>query len=125
MDYDVDLVPMLISDWYHADAFSLYQTEIATPQAPLPDTNIINGVGDFPCNAKDPRCTGTGGHYEVTFVDGTTYKIGIVNTGSLLTYKFWIDGHNFTVAQNDFVPIHPYVVDYLVVGIGKPRSQNR
>ena len=127
MNYDVDLGPLLISDWYHADAFSLYQTEIATPEAPLPETNIINGKGVFDCDpATDPRCTGLRQRHEILFQRGTTYKLGLVNTGSLLTYKFWIDGHSFTVIQTDFVPIKPYVTDVLIVGIGShPNDQKK
>lgn len=108
-----------MSDWYHNDSFFLYPIEITTPQAPLPDTNILNGKGVFDCDpATDRRCTGSHQRYEVRFQRGTTYKIGLVNTGSLLTYKFWIDGHSFTVIQTDFVPIKPYVTDVLAVGIG-------
>jgi FtsP/CotA-like multicopper oxidase with cupredoxin domain len=119
MNYDVDLGPVLISDWYHADAFSLYQIEIATPQAPLPATDVMNGKGVFACDpATDPRCTGLHERHEIIFKKGTTYKIGLVNAGSLLTYKFWIDGHNFTVIQTDFVSIEPYTTDVIVIGIG-------
>lgn len=118
MNYDVDLGPLLISDWYHADAFSLYQLEIATPAAPNPESDLMNGKGVFACNATDPRCTGLNDRYDILFQNGTTYKLGLVNTGSLLTYKFWIDGHNFTVVQTDFVPIKPYVTDVLIIGIG-------
>lgn len=125
MNYDVDLGPLLMSDWYHADAFSLYQIEIATPQAPLPETNILNGKGVFDCEpATDPRCTGLHQRHEILFQRGTAYKLGLVNTGSLLTYKFWIDGHSFTVVQTDFVPIKPYVTDVLIVGIGTFNRQN-
>ncbi|KAL8747700.1 MAG: hypothetical protein Q9190_000441 [Brigantiaea leucoxantha] len=121
MNYDVDLGPLLMADWYHTDAFTLYPIEILTPEAPLPDTNVVmNGKGVFDCDpANDTRCTGERDRYEVTFDKGKTYKLGLVNTGALLTYKFWIDGHSFTVVQTDFVPIKPYVTDTLNVGIGQ------
>ncbi|KAJ5758378.1 Multicopper oxidase type 2 [Penicillium odoratum] len=96
MDYDVDLGPVLMSDWYHEDAFALYPTEILTPQAPLPESNVMNGKGVFDCDPlTDLREHGNS------------------------SYKFWIDGHNFTVVQNDFVPIQPYETDVLIVGIGQ------
>lgn len=119
MNYDIDLGPILMADWYHEDAFALYPTEILTPEAPLPESSVMNGKGVFDCDpATDLRCTGQHERHEIIFKKGTTYKLGLVNTGSLLTYKFWIDGHNFTVIQNDFVPIQPYETDVLIVGIG-------
>ncbi|KAJ5448536.1 Multicopper oxidase type 2 [Penicillium cf. griseofulvum] len=120
MDYDVDLGPILMSDWYHADAFGLYPIEILTPHAPMPSSDVMNGKGVFDCDpSKDPRCTGKHERHEIVFKKGTTYKLGLVNAGSLVTYKFWIDGHKFTVIQNDFVPIEPYETDVLIVGIGQ------
>lgn len=32
---------------------------------------------------------------------------------------FGIDNHYFEVMSSDFVPIHPYTVDHILVGIGK------
>ncbi|THC94359.1 hypothetical protein EYZ11_006157 [Aspergillus tanneri] len=120
MNYDVDLGPLLISDWYHHDAFGLFHYEIASEHAPLPLTTILNGKGVFDCDPDtDSRCTGKHERHEIVFKRGKKYKLGLINTGSLLTYKFWIDGHNFTVIQNDFVPIKPYVTDVLIVGIAQ------
>ena len=56
--------------------------------------------------------------YEVVVRKNKTYKIGIINTSTLLTYTFWIDGHNLTIIQTDFVPIEPYTVSVLNIGIG-------
>lgn len=119
MNYDIDLGPLLIGDWYHEDAFSLFPVEVLTTRAPIPESNVMNGKGIFDCDpAKDPRCTGQRKRHEVIFEKGKKYKLGLVNTGSLLTYKFWIDGHKFTVIHMDFVAIKPYVTDVLTVGIG-------
>lgn len=125
MNYDVNLGPLVISDWYHHDAFGLFHYEIASEHAPLPLTTVVNGKGVFDCDPdKDARCTGKHERHEMVFEAGKRYKLGLINTGSLLTYKFWIDGHNFTVIQNDFVPIKPYVTDALIVGIGTYSMRN-
>lgn len=120
MNYDVDLGPLLISDWYHYDPFSMFHFEI-TVHAPLPVGTIVNGKGHYDCDPEqDTFCTGKKKElHEVSFQQGTTYKIGLVNTGSLTTYKFWIDGHNFTVVAADFVPIKPFATDVLILGIGR------
>ncbi|KUJ13616.1 Cu-oxidase-domain-containing protein [Mollisia scopiformis] len=122
LDYDFDLGPWLFSDWYHADAFSLYHEELDTVRnlAPLPDSIVLNGKGVCDCDqATDSRCTGKAEYYEVLVTEGKTYKIAVENTGTLLTLTFFIDGHNFTVIETDFVPIEPYSTNVLNVGIGQ------
>lgn len=117
-NYDHELEPLLISDWYHADAFSMFHEEI-TDHAHIPTGTLMNGKGVFDCDPKDDaRCTGKEERHEIFFEPGKKHKLRLVNSGSLATYKFWMDGHNFTVVANDFVPIEPYVTDVLIVGIG-------
>ncbi|KAK1751366.1 Dihydrogeodin oxidase [Echria macrotheca] len=119
-NWDVDLGPWLISDWYHEDAFGLLYFEFHTDRAAIPVSQVLNGHGRFNCSTTDPRCVNpTHPHYNVTFVSGTKYKIAITNTGTLLTQTFWIDGHNFTVIGNDFVAIEPYTTDVITLGIGQ------
>lgn len=108
-NWDEDLGPWVLSDWYHADAFGLQWIGETTHLAALPDSSVLNGKGKF----QDQ-----GELYEVVVSKNKTYKIGIINTSTLLTYTFWIDGHNLTIIQADFVPIEPYVVSVINVGIG-------
>jgi FtsP/CotA-like multicopper oxidase with cupredoxin domain len=119
MNYDIDLGPHLISDWYHADAFSLYHLEVEkTP--PAPDSNIMDGKGVYLCDPKiDNRCTGQQPRAETIFKQGKTYKLSIVNTAAATQFTFWIDGHNLTVVETDLVPIKPYTTDTINIGIGK------
>ncbi|KAH6629940.1 putative extracellular dihydrogeodin oxidase/laccase [Chaetomium sp. MPI-SDFR-AT-0129] len=120
-NWDVDLGPWLITDWYHEDAFKLYYYEIFTPRAAPPQSMLLNGHGKFNCTpaANDTRCTGDSKLFETVFQHGTKYKIGIAHTGTLRTQTFWIDGHNFTVISADFVPIKPYVTNVITLGIGQ------
>ncbi|KAK3315164.1 multicopper oxidase-domain-containing protein [Apodospora peruviana] len=120
-NWDVDLGPWLISDWYHDDVFGLVHVGETTNSQALPQSNVLNGKGKYTCDpATDSRCTGTGGEYfETVFSHGTTYKLAIANTATLFTYNFWIDGHDFTVISTDFVPIKPYRTSILNVGIGQ------
>jgi hypothetical protein len=41
-----------------------------------------------------------------------------LNSSTLLTFQFWIAGHNPTVIANAFVPVEPLTVDVINVGIG-------
>ena len=122
-NYDIDLGPLLMSDWYHEDAFSLLVQEYTGEHAAIPESIVMNGKGIFDCDPKkDPRCTGKKERHELVFQKGKKYKIGLINSGSLLTLKFWIDGHKFTVIQNDFVAIEPFETDVIILGIGKLTS---
>lgn len=120
VNYDVDLGPWLLSDWYHADVFSLDHIGITTDLAAIPDLTVLNGKGVYNCNpANDTKCTGDAEYFQVTFDEGKKYRIGLVNSASLITYTFYIDNHNFTVAEIDFVPIEPYVTNAINIAIGQ------
>ena len=108
-----------MADWYHDDAFKLLYYELNTPRGALPESVVLNGKGRFDCSSTDPRCTGCRDLSTTVIKKGTKYKIGIVNTGTLSTQTFWIDGHNFTVIATDFVAIEPYKTNVITLGIGQ------
>ncbi|PYH85727.1 putative extracellular dihydrogeodin oxidase/laccase [Aspergillus uvarum CBS 121591] len=123
LNWDEDLGPWILHDWYHDDVFSLLWVGEAhnSSRGAIPDTTLLNGRGTFDCNPRnDTRCTGTGGApFEVTFTRGVKYKFTLINTGNLLEYSFWIDGHNLTIIAMDFVPIEPYVTDVVNLSLGQ------
>lgn len=49
---------------------------------------------------------------------GRKYLLRLINTSVDTTFVFAIDSHWLKVIAADFVPIQPYVVDHVVVGIG-------
>lgn len=115
----MDLGPVLISDWIHADAFSLYQQELLG-HPPQPDSYLMNGKGVFNCTSKtDSKCAGKQNRQEYHFQKGKTYKLSLVNTAVSTQFTFWIDGHNFTIVGTDFVAIHPYATNVVNVAIGR------
>jgi FtsP/CotA-like multicopper oxidase with cupredoxin domain len=51
-EYDDDLGPVLLADWYHQDYFSLVN-ETMSGGVPASDNNLINGKNNYPCaNSK-------------------------------------------------------------------------
>ena len=119
-NYDIDLGPWLLGDWYHTNMFSLDQIELTSSRVAFPNSNLLNGKGVYACNtANDTRCSGEAEYFKVVFEQGKTYRVGLVNTASTFTYTFYIDGHNFTVSQIDFVPIKPFVTDVLNIANGQ------
>ncbi|KAH0536677.1 hypothetical protein FGG08_006472 [Glutinoglossum americanum] len=124
MNYDADLGPVLITDWYHKDAFFLFHSEL-TSSLQSPDSNLTNGKGVYHCCSSkdspvfDPKCTGNTSRHIAYFDQGKTYKLSIVSTAADMRFTFWIDRHNFSVVGTDFVPIHPYNTSPINVAIGK------
>ena len=127
VNYDIDLGPVLLSDWYHENPFPLFHVELEG-DVPAIDSILLQGKGiycgkleceGFDCESLEKRQACSGSHYEIDFVEGTTYKISIVNAGTSDQFTFWIDGHTFIVVGTDLVPIEGYVTDTLNVAIGR------
>lgn len=74
------------------------------------DTGLINGTNMW---------EGAGAYFETTFVEGTSYRIRVVNSAIDTFFKFSIDNHTLTVITTDFVPIVPFTVDELSIAIGQ------
>ena len=50
--YDVDVGPLLLSDWFHTDYFSLVEQTVGFPPQfpPSSDNNLINGKMNYNCS---------------------------------------------------------------------------
>ena len=119
MNYDQDLGPVLVTDWLHKDAFSLFQLELLG-RPPTPDSNLLNGKGPYYCcPSLDEQCTGNTPFTEFNFTKGSSYKMSLVNTAVITHFTFWIDDHDFYVVATDFVPIHPYLTSTIYIAIGQ------
>ncbi|KAJ1568346.1 hypothetical protein HK405_002827 [Cladochytrium tenue] len=106
-DYDEELEPLVIMDWYHNDSFYLHSLGGPPPPA---ESALINGKGQF---------NGTAYYHETTVTSGKKYLLRLVNSGTFTHMKFWVDGHKLTVVSADFVAVEPYEVDYLDVALGQ------
>ncbi|RBR15613.1 uncharacterized protein FIESC28_07254 [Fusarium coffeatum] len=106
--------PILITDWSHRSAFQSWQRELVpnSPTRPMMNGVLINGVGNFAGSFPRER-------FNMTVTKGKKYILRVINTSVDTTWIFSIDNHNFTVMSTDFVPIHPYEVDHIVLGIGQ------
>ncbi|KAL6813150.1 Cupredoxin [Trichoderma sp. SZMC 28013] len=123
-DYDVDLGPVMLSDWYHDQYFDLVEKTMSPVQALTrfnSDNNLINGKGDFDCSqvTDGTPCTNNAGISKFKFQRGKTHLLRLMNTGAEGLQRFSIDGHNMTVIANDFVDVQPYVTKVVTLGIGQ------
>ncbi|KAF5013303.1 hypothetical protein FDECE_682 [Fusarium decemcellulare] len=112
-NYDEARDPILITDWNHRSAFQEWQRELTgTPTFPQMDSILINGVGNFAGSFPRER-------FNMTVTKGKKYVLRVINTSVDTTFIFSIDNHKFEVMSSDFVPIEPYTVDHVLIGIGQ------
>lgn len=112
LDYDEDLGPVLIADWYHEPAFALWERVQRTGAPPIADTALINGLNVF----------GAGGRRWTAPVEhGKRYRLRLVNAGVDNHFRVSLDGHRFWVIANDHVPVVPFETVSINLGAGTLR----
>ncbi|KAI8725489.1 hypothetical protein NCS52_00120000 [Fusarium sp. LHS14.1] len=124
-DYDIDVGPVILSDWYHKEYFDLVE-ETMQPNAPGPvfsDSNLINGKMNFNCSSvaegDDTPCNSNAGISKFRFKRGKTHRLRLINAGGEGLQRFSIDEHTMTVIANDFVQVQPYDTKVVTLGIGQ------
>jgi len=122
--YDVDLGPIMLSDWYHSSYFPIVQSIVApslNPPIPTSDNNLINGKMNFNCSQvpSGHTCTNNAGLSKFKFRSGKAHRLRLINSGAEGTQQFSIDNHIMTVMANDFVPVQPYNTTVVTLGIGQ------
>ncbi|KFZ07766.1 hypothetical protein V502_09754 [Pseudogymnoascus sp. VKM F-4520 (FW-2644)] len=124
VQYDEDLGPIMLQDWFHKDYFTIVEGIMSNDtalQEQFSDNTLINRRMPYNCSLVTdgtPCCTDrTYSKFRVK--PGKTYKLRLINTGAGGFQYFNIDGHNLTVISNDFVQVHPYNTTSVVLGIGQ------
>jgi FtsP/CotA-like multicopper oxidase with cupredoxin domain len=74
---------------------------------------------NYPCANTTQACTPNAGISKFSFVSGKKYRLRLINTSAEGMQKFTIDGHNFTVIANDFVPVQPYTTNVITIGVAQ------
>lgn len=125
-DYDIDVGPVFLTDWYHREYFDIVKdvmsTNIATVLAAgRSQNNLINGKMNFDCTkaTAGQTCTPNAGISKFKFTPGKRHRLRIINAGSEGQQKFSIDEHDLLVIAHDFVPVQPYTVNMVSLGIGQ------
>ncbi|KZL76688.1 multicopper oxidase, partial [Colletotrichum tofieldiae] len=113
-DYDIDLGPFTISDWYYETADRLErQAELVSNGAPPASDNIL-------FNGKNINPLGAGGQYQKTrLTPGKKHRLRLINTSVDNTFTVSLVGHNFTVIATDLVPVKPVTKDSLFMTVGQ------
>ena len=103
-EYDIDLGPILLTDHYHDDYFTLVEQTMAPVSEKLPppasNNNLINGKMSYPCASTNKTCTPNAGISKFVFESGKKHRLRLINAGAEGVQKFSIDGHKMTVIAN-------------------------
>lgn len=124
-EYDEDLGPVLLTDWYHQPYYELVE-QVMAPAAegllpPVSNNNLINGKMNYPCAnvTGGLPCTPNAGISKFYFESGKSYRLRLINAGAEGIQKFSIDGYKLKIIANDFVPLVPYETDVVTLGVGQ------
>ncbi|KAF2197267.1 hypothetical protein GQ43DRAFT_381393 [Delitschia confertaspora ATCC 74209] len=117
-EYDIDIGPILLEDWFHKDYFSLVN-DTMNGNFPPSNNNLINGKMQYPCPNTTLPCSPNAGISKFKFKSGKKHLLRLINSGAEATQKFSIDGHKLTVIAQDFVPIEPYTTNVVTLGIAQ------
>lgn len=140
LDYDCDVGPVMLTDWYHIPYFSIVADAVGTDLSLIPPTSdsvLINGRNNFTCS--DPSYD-NGTYYvasninstldtyicregaqlsQFRFQAGKTHRLRLVNHGADGVQKFQVDGLEMTVIAIDYVPVVPYTTDVATLGVAQ------
>nr|CDP29442.1 Putative laccase precursor [Podospora anserina S mat+] len=120
-NYDDDLGPLVISDWYYGSAFALaHRVNSPTnpyipgfPGSPPPSDNIL-------FNGLNRRANGASGSYRrFTLTAGRKHLLRLINGSVQASFTVSLVGHSFTIVATDMVPITPVTVTSLYIGVGQ------
>ncbi|ETS76962.1 hypothetical protein PFICI_10836 [Pestalotiopsis fici W106-1] len=124
--YDIDLGPIMLSDLYHVPYTTvlehLFDEDFAVVTKPA-NNNLINGRNSWNCTLKDlgddTPCQSNAPLSEFRLTPGKKHRLRILNVGGSAIQKFSLDGHKLQVIAHDFVPVLPYEVEFLTLGVGQ------
>jgi len=114
-NYDVDLGVYTLSDWYYITAFQMDVLTLNNLQVGGPPPNADNIL----INGTNKNANGGGQYGQVTITNGKKYRLRLINTSVDNYIRVSLDSHVMTVMTSDFIPIKPFSVETLLVGIGQ------
>lgn len=129
VDYDVDLGPIMVADFYHGNYTDLLTNIILAPYGPdtgnttprpKADSNLVAGVGRYPCaNVTDGAPCHDTTYASWDLEVGKSYRVRFISSGIQAFQQITLDNHTFQVIAVDYVPIEPYETDTVLVGVGQ------
>ncbi|KAL0942282.1 multicopper oxidase [Colletotrichum truncatum] len=112
-NYDIDLGPYSISDWYYDTADRLERRAELVANGPPPDSDNIL------FNGKNVNVQGGGQYQKTKLTPGKKHLLRLINTSVDNTFTVSLVGHSFTVIATDLVPVKPVKKDSLFMSVGQ------
>nr|AGO59052.1 PtaK [Pestalotiopsis fici] len=123
--YDIVLEHLFDEDFAVVVSKSFADSRNATNirQTKPANNNLINGRNSWNCTLKDlgddTPCQSNAPLSEFRLTPGKKHRLRILNVGGSAIQKFSLDGHKLQVIAHDFVPVLPYEVEFLTLGVGQ------
>ncbi|KAK4187560.1 putative laccase precursor [Podospora australis] len=115
-NYDIDLGPYMINDYYHETADRLHLRAELVANGPPPDSDNILFRG----KGVHHNGISAGGSYDrLTLTPGKKHRVRLINASVDNSFVVTLVGHNFTVITTDLVPITPVSRRSLFMGVGQ------
>jgi FtsP/CotA-like multicopper oxidase with cupredoxin domain len=123
-DYDIDLGPIMVSDYYHEDSRGVVErvmsTNLLVSATAFADSTLIQGKMQYDCSkVTDGTPCSNVELAKFQFEPGQTHRLRFINPSSFAVMLVSIDDHDMTVIANDFVPIVPYTTKLLTLAAGQ------
>lgn len=120
--YDIDLGPVLATDWYHAyymDTLEALFQPVPYSIFPHSQNILIQGKNNFDCSNTSLPCIPDAGIAVFKLTAGKSHRMRLISTSAEATLKISLDDHILEVIANDFVPIEPYNTTVVTLGVGQ------
>ncbi|CAF1445753.1 unnamed protein product, partial [Didymodactylos carnosus] len=112
---------LMLTDWYHTLALDLeayYLSPASNGTEPIPDTALINGIGQYNCSLVN-KCS----YYDTIIQVNTTKRFRIINTSAFAVFVLTIHGHKMRMIEADGVNLDGnIIVDSLRINAGQRYS---
>ncbi|ROW00470.1 hypothetical protein VPNG_07965 [Cytospora leucostoma] len=111
LNYDIDLGPFVLSDYYHRAADELVFDD-AYNGPPTSQNVLFNG------KTVNPD-TGVGEYAKIKLTRGKRHRLRLINTSVQHNLVVSIVKHDMTVIGTDFVPVNSFTTNSLFIGVGQ------
>ncbi|KAK5118803.1 hypothetical protein LTR62_000012 [Meristemomyces frigidus] len=114
-NYDEDLGPYVINEWYYQTALAVNSIAFQNLQAGGPPPNADNVL----INGTNKNANGGGSYNKVSVKAGKKYRLRLVNMSVDNYMRVSLDNHVLQIMASDFIPVVPFYVETLLLAIGQ------
>ncbi|KAK3669926.1 laccase, multicopper oxidase, benzenediol:oxygen oxidorectuctase [Recurvomyces mirabilis] len=114
-NYDEDLGPYVLNDWYYQTAYQINSIASVNLAAGGPPPNADNIL----INGTNKNANGGGQYNKVSIKSGKKYRLRLINMSVDNYIRVTLDNHVMQVMTSDFIPVKSFYTETLLVAIGQ------